>query len=361
MNIVAATKSYEAWARARIPLLKVDLRHKHETMAAAAFPFLRGSFYRWVQRYPEICPDLADTPSVLAVGDLHIENFGTWRDAEGRLLWGVNDFDEAIRLPYANDLVRLAVSALLAIDEDRLAIGKTDACAAILAGYGEGIAAGEAIPFVLEEKNAELRAMASGKQRSPVRFWGKLTGLRPVAAPKPVAQLLKAELPDTARFERFAHRIAGIGSLGRERYLALARDEGGWIAREAKRTLPSAYCWAHGMAEPRPHIAEIAAHAALASDPFLRIGEDWLLRRLGPHCSRIELEDFPKRRDERIILGAMGRETANIHLGSAAAAKVKRDIERRTNREPRWLLAAARAMAEDTVADWRQWRRHRRR
>jgi len=36
---------------------------------------------------------------VLAVGDLHVENFGTWRDAEGRLIWGVNDFDEAWRLP----------------------------------------------------------------------------------------------------------------------------------------------------------------------------------------------------------------------------------------------------------------------
>jgi len=32
---------------------------------------------------------------VLAVGDLHVENFGTWRDAEGRLIWGVNDFDES--------------------------------------------------------------------------------------------------------------------------------------------------------------------------------------------------------------------------------------------------------------------------
>ena len=52
-------------------------------------------------------------PKVLAVGDLHIENFGTWRDSEGRLVWGVNDFDETWRLPYTQDLVRLTTSTLI--------------------------------------------------------------------------------------------------------------------------------------------------------------------------------------------------------------------------------------------------------
>jgi hypothetical protein len=47
----------------------------------------------------------------MAVGDLHLENFGIWRDAEGRLVWGVNDFDEAHPMAFTNDLVRLAVSA----------------------------------------------------------------------------------------------------------------------------------------------------------------------------------------------------------------------------------------------------------
>ena len=34
--------------------------------------------------------------------------YGTWRDTEGRLVWGINDFDEAYPSPYTNDLVRLA-------------------------------------------------------------------------------------------------------------------------------------------------------------------------------------------------------------------------------------------------------------
>ena len=39
------------------------------------------------------------------VGDLHVENYGTWRDAEGRLVCGNNDFDETCPLPYTNDVV----------------------------------------------------------------------------------------------------------------------------------------------------------------------------------------------------------------------------------------------------------------
>jgi len=59
-------------------------------------------------------PKLSRVHEVMAVRDLHLENFGAWRDVEGRLVWGVNDFDEAHPMAFANDLVRLAVSALLA-------------------------------------------------------------------------------------------------------------------------------------------------------------------------------------------------------------------------------------------------------
>lgn len=69
------------------------------------------------------------------MGDLHVENFGTWRDSEGRLIWGVNDFDEANPLPYTNDLVRLAASAEIADATQDLSIKPKDACDAILTGY----------------------------------------------------------------------------------------------------------------------------------------------------------------------------------------------------------------------------------
>jgi uncharacterized protein (DUF2252 family) len=147
MDVIEATKDYETWLRRRIPVVDEDLTLKHERMAEAAFSFMRATFYRWVQLWNEHCPDLTEAPPLLAVGDLHIDNFGTWRDAEGRLVWGINDFDEACLMPYAIDLVRLATSAILAGEEQGLAIDSTEACAAIMSGYVEAIRDGSK-PFV---------------------------------------------------------------------------------------------------------------------------------------------------------------------------------------------------------------------
>ena len=92
MGIREATRAYDGWAQRQIPFVAQDLRLKHRLMAEAAFPFLRATFYRWIGVWREACPELASAPRLLAVGDLHVENFGTWRDLEGRLVWGINLF-----------------------------------------------------------------------------------------------------------------------------------------------------------------------------------------------------------------------------------------------------------------------------
>src|ERR1700730_7957071 len=117
MDIVDSTRSFERWLGKHVRLRKDDLRYKHSLMAADTFSFLRATFYRWAQLWPEAITDLAQAPRVLSAGDLHVENYGTWRDAEGRLVWGMNDFDEAARLPFTADLVRLATRAGLAAAE----------------------------------------------------------------------------------------------------------------------------------------------------------------------------------------------------------------------------------------------------
>src|SRR5271154_833733 len=142
MNVVKATRQFEAWLAQRTHIDQRDLRLKHFNMKADVFMFLRATYYRWAQIWPQVCPDLARAPQVLAVGDLHIENFGTWRDVEGRLIWGVNDFDEAHPMSYANDLVRLAASAHLAAEAGHLPLKHKDLCTAILEGYRDGLAAG---------------------------------------------------------------------------------------------------------------------------------------------------------------------------------------------------------------------------
>ncbi|HEY2546486.1 MAG TPA: DUF2252 family protein, partial [Candidatus Acidoferrum sp.] len=162
--IIEATFAFEKWLGAQLPIIKQDLRLKHQLMAEAAFPFFRATFYRWLQLWPEVCPDLAKATKVLAVGDLHIENFGTWRDLEGRLIWGVNDLDEVFPSSYAIDLVRVTTSAYLAILSEHLRMPRRAAAEALEEGYRDSLAAGGK-PFVLAEDHQWLRLMALSKLR----------------------------------------------------------------------------------------------------------------------------------------------------------------------------------------------------
>jgi hypothetical protein len=357
MNIIKATHRFEEWLGRHTPLVKADLRLKHERMAEAVFPFLRATFYRWMQIWPEVCPDLAKAPRVLAVGDLHVENFGTWRDIEGRLVWGVNDFDEAAVLPYTIDLVRLATSAIFAIEDGHLALKPKDACASILEGYKESLVHGGR-PYVLEEENTWLRQIATGVLRDPVHFWQKMDGLPRVRGEVPASarEALEHLMPERGLTYRTVRRVAGLGSLGHIRVVAIALCHGARVAREAKALTPSSVYWATEDDRPSEILYQaIISRAVRCPDPFVQLRGHWIVRRLSPHCSRIELSVLPTDRDERRLLSAMGWETANIHLGTVDAQKYNRGHLARL--KPGWLYTAAKKMEEAVTGDWRAWKK----
>lgn len=354
MNIRKATKLYEAWLAQHIRLIPADLTLKHHAMTESPFSFFRATFYRWMQLWPEKCPECLKAPQVLAVGDLHVENFGTWRDIEGRLVWGINDFDEAYDLPYTVDLVRLAASAHLAIDSAHLAIDRRDACSAILAGYVSGLKAGGE-PLVLAEAHTWLRTLVSGVLREPVAFWAKLDAL-PAArtAPASARKGMERMLPAKGLTYTLKHRIAGLGSLGRERYVAIGPYAGGQIAREAKALAPSACIFAEESGSSRIRYQKILDQAVRCPDPFVKLKGEWIVRRLAPDCSRVELASMPKQRQESKLLHAMGFETANVHLGTPKARPaILRDLKKRP---PHWLHAASLAMGKALDKDWRAFR-----
>ncbi|WP_310727714.1 DUF2252 domain-containing protein [Streptomyces sp. N2A] len=92
-------------------------RVKFRKMAASAFAFYRGTaclFYRDLADGADRGPYLDErTGRVWIHGDLHAENFGTYMDATGRLIFNVNDFDEAYVGPFTWDLKRFAASVAL--------------------------------------------------------------------------------------------------------------------------------------------------------------------------------------------------------------------------------------------------------
>jgi len=355
MNIFKATADFERWLANRLPIIRQDVALKHTHMAEAPFPFFRATFYRWIQLWPEVCPDLAKAPAVLAIGDLHIENFGTWRDEEGRLIWGVNDLDEAWPASYALDLVRLATSAYLAISGEHLGLTRREAAEAIEEGYRDALAAGGKA-FVLAEHHQWLRLLASGKLRDPVRFWEKMQECRPLTSkpPQEAIRLIEASFPQPRSPYQLRRRIAGLGSLGHPRILALSAWQGAFIAREAKGIRTSARAWCRGISSEEVYGAKLVERSIRVKDPFVRFHGHWLVRRLAPDCSRIELASLPEEKDEARLLYDMGWETANMHFGSPnAIAKVKKDL---APRKGRWLHKAAKSMHKATLKDWEHWR-----
>ena len=173
MNIQQATQSYESWMRRCTDVVESDLTAKHAQMRKDLFIFFRGTYYRWTQLWPEVCEDLRNAPRILGVGDLHVGSYGTWRDSEGRLCWGVDDFDDSYPLPFTNDLVRLATSVKLLTDSSDLSIKYREGCTAILQGYEEALRDG-GCPFVLAEHEVDLERLGIESTKPPPRFWEKL-------------------------------------------------------------------------------------------------------------------------------------------------------------------------------------------
>jgi uncharacterized protein (DUF2252 family) len=90
-------------------------RRKFRKMAASPFAFYRGSaplFYADVVRLEDPWAD-SRTSRVWIQGDLHAENFGTYMDSAGILVFDVNDFDEAYLGHFTWDLRRMAASLAL--------------------------------------------------------------------------------------------------------------------------------------------------------------------------------------------------------------------------------------------------------
>lgn len=356
VNIQKATRQYERWLRAYTPLVVADLDFKHQQMAVGVFPFLRATYYRWAQVWPVVCKDLCKAPILLSVGDLHVENFGTWRDSEGRLIWGINDFDEASYLPYVNDLVRLATSAQLAIEANHLCLECVHAADAILNGYIAGLNA-HGNPFVLAEDHAWLRDIAHNSLNDPVSYWQKMDRLPTIEENIPESARVAIEhvLPVLETGYTLKRRVAGLGSLGHPRYVALSSWAGGNVAREAKALVPAGSAWANkGEGSVEIYYQAIIDRAVRCHDPFVQLQGHWIVRRLAPDCARIELSSLPQERAEKELLYAMGYETANIHLGNKSAiARVKADLRKRKSG---WLQRASDAMAKAMQTDWNAWK-----
>lgn len=352
MSLIGDVEAYEAWLGQHCHVVERGLEEKHRRMAGDAFMFFRATCFRFARKFNGWFPDLEPALKIPSVGDAHVENFGTWRDAEGRLVWGVNDFDEAAILPWTHDLIRLATSARLA---PGLGGAQTARAEAILQGYQGGLE--NPAPLFVDDTRPWLLALCEPPGATG-RFERDLSRLEDDAPPLPVAALLRRHLPPDAVVEAVGSWQKGGGSLGRPRYVMVARWHGGTAVREAKALVPSAWAWAEGKIPAAGKTGDSALFMELtagpyrSADPHLVVEDGFVVRRIAADSLKIELKGKAVQACTTDLLRAMGAELAALHAAGGAPGLILRELRRR---ETGWLHAAARTAEGEVVEDFARW------
>lgn len=92
---------------------------KYRAMSESPFAFDRATDYLFVAS-AQNAKQLQTKVKIPIAQDIHLENFGTYKTAEGKAAFGINDFDEAVVAPYTWDLARVGSSIRLAAKQNGL-------------------------------------------------------------------------------------------------------------------------------------------------------------------------------------------------------------------------------------------------
>lgn len=386
----------------------VSLRFKLQRLLASPFSFFRGTFHlfaRDLERGP-LSQKLPARPTGWIVGDLHTENFGTFRAVTGDIVYDINDFDETTQGPYSYDLGRLATSVLLAATDNGLSFGRgVDAAEAALGAYLEALGRMRRLKrraeFERQPQPERLRELLHvAKERDRAEFIKTLArerapgafALRPSRHYLPVAPRVRkavtSALPDffahclqpdgsvVTRYtlEDVAFRIAGCGSLGRARYALLFGK--GSQERESfsslrllewKAALDSALDAPRPRASPQRARVIVDATRAFQLYPRLYLGHTRLLgkpmqtRQIGANDVRFQHREFsaPERLEGAARI--FGEITARVHLLGSLGATGPRELTARGGQDGwrRRLLAFALACADRTLEGYQELQRRR--
>ncbi len=328
-------------------------RIKYERMGEDVFAFFRGTNHLFAAGWAALAPRETG-PSILLGGDLHLENFGAYRAEDGSFAFDVNDFDEATVGPSSIDLVRCATSIFLAaevwklrpIQATRMVLGFVDSYRSTIAeGFEEGSAGGGLGPVeallnrTAVGTRADLLARMTRVDKSGEPSIRRSSGQFPMVGKAKAGRIAAAieafgrakGKADSFRVLDVVDRIAGIGSLGVRRHVALVAGDGppdgAWLL-DIKEARPSSLA---GCAEgPKPENwtddarRVVDAQRRLQAKPtagldILEIdGRMFRVRDLIPSENRSRLDSFRRKPSQlRRAVEVAGRITARSQLRGA--------------------------------------------
>jgi uncharacterized protein (DUF2252 family) len=371
------------------------LKIKYRQMRADSFGFYRGTCHLFYEDWPRSTP-LNRTPPAWISGDLHLENFGAYKGDNRLVYFDLNDFDEAVLAPCAWELARFLTSILVAGETLKLKEAQgQDLCKVALAAYVKALALGKARTIEVETAEGMVKELLTEVEaRKRKNFLDRRTRLKKgsrrllidgkkhfaatVDEQSRVERLMKkwaARQRDSSFFKVIdvAHRIAGTGSLGLDRYAILVEGKGSPDRNyllDLKEAAPSSLQPRLRLQQPhwRHEADRVVAiqqrmqgtSPALLSSIEMK-GKSYILHELQPLQDRIDLHDWngKLKRLEKVVatmgeLAAWGQLRSSGRQGSAVADELIAFAHDATWQKE--LLHYAARYSHQVLADYQEFR-----
>lgn len=256
-------KRIETFNAGRIPDM---LRVKYKLMQGDPFRFFRGSNHLFYEDLATQNP-LPPSPLSWLCGDLHLENFGSFKGDNRLVYFDMNDFDDGLLGPAVYDTARLVTSIFVAFDSLKIEeIKAVNMVQHFLKTYSETLSRGKAsyiepqtakgivytfLTAVSKRKEKKILLKRTVQSKNNLRIY--LEHPRHFALEPKLKSALKTYLnewlknnsysPYNFEVQDVAFRMAGTGSLGLKRYLFLLKSTnqaGRFMLMEMKETIAPA-------------------------------------------------------------------------------------------------------------------------
>jgi uncharacterized protein (DUF2252 family) len=321
------------------------LSMKYAKMAQNPFIFLRGACHLFYEGLPD-SPLFRDAPLAWCCGDLHFENYGSYKGDNRLVYFDINDYDEAALAPVTWDMIRLLTSiqcgadALNATQAEALAVSQS-----CLDAYRSALINGKPLWVERETSDGLVNALLTTLQnRERTAFLDKRTirkghrrslildGVKALPASdaqkKTVTEFMDnfaSKQPDPKFYEvlDIGRRIAGTGSLGVERFVVLVEGKGspdGNYLLDIKEAKPSAmvpHLTRLGIKQPAwpdeaSRVVAVQKRMQAVNHAFLQPvkldGLPCILRGLQPSEDRVSIGEWGKKLDRlKEVVATMGR------------------------------------------------------
>jgi uncharacterized protein (DUF2252 family) len=325
------------------------LTRKYGAMRQTPFCYMRGTCRLFYSSLPMV-GTISGAPPAWLCGDLHVENFGTYKGDNRLTYFDVTDFDESARGPLTLDLVRFLASIRVGADEWGVAADEIDGLVQrSLVAYSTQLSLGK--PSWVERENARgtvKRLFAQVAGRSRTELLGKYTVrkgkrrrlvldgqhlLAATAEERADIERIMTTIAESARDADYfrvndvARRIAGVGSIGFPRYMVLVEGRGSPdrnVLLDVKLAHPSAIATLRAHEQPEWHtdaerITTVQRHSTVVAPAFLFAtgwnDRSYCTREMQAEEDRVRLRDWekqPKKIGEAVVL--MASVAAWMHL-----------------------------------------------